>query len=206
MKLFLASGSDALAQISRYFSAKKATVLFIANAADNDPEPHWWVESDREQFKKIGYEINEIDLRNISKEDFVQQLENSDIVHFCGGSTLYLINLLRKRSLDVPLVESVKSDKVLYSGASAGSMIAAGDLSLCRKDDEEKEAIAQGATDFKGLGLVNFLVLPHCNNEHFAKSNSRMVAGLVEVGQPIIAIRDSQAIWVENEKFQIVEV
>lgn len=209
MKLFLASSFDKTIKIfekklGTSISGKK--VIFVANAADKHTTDTWWVRVDREAFVKHGCNLSEIDLRNISESDLEKLLNVSDIIHFCGGSVLYLLNLIKEKGLSNIIIDQVRKGKIIYSGTSAGSIIPALDLRLFNFDSEEKEYIdVESIKDFSGLGLVNFLILPHTNNIDFVDANTVVVRHLPEFSQPALFLYDNQAVWVEGDKFEIVE-
>ena len=209
MKLFLSSSNEALSLLSSKLpkKGKGAKVMFIANASDNIPGDHWWVKADRDALVKLGCTINEIDFRKISKADFTNAINSSDLIHFCGGSTLNLISTIKKAGIQDVISETVRKGKIMYSGTSAGSMIATDDmkLKLCKYDDEEKEMV-KTITDYTGLGLVNFLIIPHTNNKDFVESNKKMIEHLSDNPAALIFINDSQAVWVEDKKFEILEI
>ncbi len=209
MKLFLASAFDqSLASFKKIFGSQKGRkVIFIANASDTHKGDTWWIETDRQAFIKLGCEIIETDLRTISKGDFERRLKTSDIIHFCGGSVLYLIDLLRRKKFDKLVVSFVKKGQIIYTGTSAGSMIAAADLILSYFDPEEKEYVdVESIKDFSGLKLVNFLIIPHTNNKDFSGGNSKMVTELPDIKsrQPLIFIYDGQAVFVNDEGVRII--
>lgn len=206
MKLFLTSSLDKTLELlpkklSGPLSGKK--VLFIANASDNAIGDKWWIDLDRKAFERSECVISDIDLRNISVHDFAVELTKHDIVHFCGGSVLYLASLMRRGGFVDALIDSVRGEDILYTGTSAGSMVAAKDLSLNRWDPEE-QAYVVGMEDFSGIGLVNFLILPHSNSKDFVESNLRMVEKLPEYNQAVVVLYDNQAIWVEDTKLEIL--
>jgi len=180
-------------------------VIFIANASDTHKGKTWWVDDDRQSFKKLGCQVKNIDLRIISKKDLEKVLQESDIIHFCGGSVLYLINLLREKGFDKLIIDFVRKDRIIYTGTSAGSMIVAEDLKLSYYDPEETEYIdVKKMKDFSGLKFVNFLIIPHTNNKDFSKGNVEMVKYLSKFSQSLIFIYDNQAVWVEDDKFEIL--
>jgi len=210
MKLFLASAFDKTFELLKDrvpggTVGKK--VMFIANASDNIDGDKWWIDCDRQAFIKLGCNIIDIDLRNVTKDIFRKNLEESDIIHFCGGSVIYLHFLIRKGDFAELLTEYVLANKIIYTGTSAGSMIMARDLTLNAYDPEEKEFVDK-MEDKKGLGWVNFMVMPHANNKEMAPGNALMVSELpeIETTQPLIFIYDNQVVWVEDDKFQILSV
>ena len=204
MRLFLASSINKTAKlIPEFTKVKNGIVLFVANASDCDIGDKWWIDADREALKEVGFTIKDIDLRNISKENFEIELNNSDIIHFCGGSVLYLISLLRQKGFDNALIDAVRNNKIIYSGTSAGSMITAADLSLSAFDPEEPEDYKK-EQNYLGLGLVNFLIIPHCNSKDFTGSNQKMVKEVPNFSQPLIFIYDNQAVFVQDDNFKII--
>ncbi|MEK7566336.1 MAG: Type 1 glutamine amidotransferase-like domain-containing protein [Patescibacteria group bacterium] len=207
MKLYLASSIDKTISGLKLKAPElgaNSKVFFITNAADTYTNT-WWIDLDRKTFENLGWEIIDTDLRKISKDEFKNQLENADIVHVCGGSVLYLITLLKEKGLDKILAENISQSKIIYTGTSAGSMIVAKDLKLSAYDEEEAKFVAN-IKDFTGLGLVDFYIIPHCQNAEFVATTLKMIEHLPEIKYPIFLINDNQAIWVDDKKFEIISV
>lgn len=208
MKLFLASAFDkSLTSFKKIFGSQKGRkVIFIANAADNFKGDKWWIKTDRDAFLKLGCQPTDVDLRNITKNDFQKLLKESDIIHFCGGSVIYLVCIIKERGFDKLITNAVKKGKLIYTGTSAGSMIIAEDLVINAYDPEEKEFVAR-MKDNSGLGLVNFLIIPHADNKDFIKINSKMVSELPKIKsrQPLIFIYDGQAVFVEDNRVRLIK-
>ena len=96
MKLFLASSIDKTATLLTPLLSKEpklTRLLFVANAADPYTEK-WWIDLDRDKFIELGFQLTEIDLRRVSAEEFLKMLNESDVLHICGGGVYYLINLI----------------------------------------------------------------------------------------------------------------
>lgn len=206
MKLFLTSSFDKVTDLFLQkveFDVKGKRVLFVENASDPYAEEKWWVESDRSAFLSFGCEVVSLDLRTISIEDFEMQLKDAPIIHFCGGSVLYVIALLKEKCLDKILSRYVKEGKILYTGTSAGSMIVAKDLSLSKRNAEEAERVSK-MTDFSGLSWVDFAVIPHSNSTDWIPENKKIVEALPGYGYPVIFLSDAQAIWVEDKKLEVL--
>lgn len=205
MKLFLASSFDETFNLltTKVGSLVGKTVLFSANAADNHPGDKWWLKTDRDAFEKLGGKIQEVDLRAISSEELADQLEKADIFHFCGGSVIYLASLIKNKELVAPITNAVRQGKVIYTGTSAGSMLVSADLTMGTYDPEE-EPYVKATKDYSGLGLVNFLIMPHADNQDFLESNRRTIEHLPENKVPLIFLNDNQAVWVEDGKLEIL--
>lgn len=206
MKLFLASALDKTAPLlaKKLPKTKKPRkVLFVENADDYSESDKSWIKLDREALVKLGFEIVETDLRTIPQEEFTKNLKTSDVIHFCGGSVLYLISLLRDKGFDKIIVEFVRKDKIIYSSSSAGSMIVAKDISLSAVDTGEEKFVSK-MKDFSGLGLTNFLIIPHSGNAEFLEGNKKIIEQLPKYSQPLIFLYDNQVVWVEDDKVEFL--
>lgn len=208
MKLFLASSFDKTALLlpkKLGFSLTDKKVLFISNASDNHVGDRWWVKIDRDAFISLGCQITDLDLREISKEDFSDILSTADIIHFCGGSVLHLLLVLQQKDVVSIIAEAVSKGKIIYTGTSAGSMIVSKDITLAKYDDEEAPFIDK-VNNLSGFGLVSFMILPHSNNLGFIESNKKTISHTPENNTPLIVINDNQAVYVEDEKFEILNI
>ncbi|HEY4474978.1 MAG TPA: Type 1 glutamine amidotransferase-like domain-containing protein [Candidatus Paceibacterota bacterium] len=205
MKLFLASSLDetiSLLESRLNKPIKDNTVLFIANAADPLENP-WWVDLDRNKFLGAGYKITEVDLRKLSHEEFVKSLENSDIVHVCGGSVFYLLSVLKREGFGEAIVKAIREDKVIYTGTSAGSVVVSKSNEIYKHDPDEVK-FADRISDFSGLGLVDFVIVPHCGKSDFIEANKAVVEHMPEFPYPMIFLHDNQVVYVENKKLEIL--
>ena len=205
MKLFLASSLDKTISLLKSRIPESAKrVVFVPNAADPCDE-NWWVDLDREAFKVLGFEITEIDLRETSRDRFEQTLRATDILHVCGGSVFYLLSLLKKQNLETIIIDYVKNNKIMYTGTSAGSIIPSASLDIYKHDTEEGR-FYKNAEESKGLGLVNFVIMPHCNNPEMTENNKNVIEHAHEYPVPLLLLHDSQAVWVEDKSFELLNV
>ncbi len=207
MKLYLASAIDkTISSLNLKVPELGADskVLFITNASDTYTDT-WWIDLDKKAFTELGCKIIDTDLRKTSESEFIKLLEDVNAVHVCGGSVLYLMNLLKERGFDAILKEAILKNNIVYTGTSAGSMIVAKDIKLSSYDEEETKFVIE-TKNFDGLGLVDFYIIPHCQNADFLESKIKMMEHLPENKNPIFLINDNQAIWVDNKKLEIVSV
>lgn len=180
MKLFLASSADkTLGEFTKLCPEAGKRVLFVPNAADPYATEHFWVNRDRNAFRELEYDLAEIDLRETTRDNFVQHLSQSDILHVCGGSVSYLGWILRGKGIDDLIIDAVRTEAVVYTATSAGSMIVSEDLTMfSNEDEEEREYVARGF-DKKGLGLVPWTIAPHSNQKDFVASHKHVVEELL---------------------------
>jgi len=199
MKLFLASSLGTTAKLlsQKIGNPKSWNVLFISNAADAVGSDAPWVLSDRRALIGLGYNLIDLDLRVVDEAVFAEKLRGVDMIHFCGGSVVYLISLLRKQGLVGVLISAVRSGKVVYSGTSAGSMIVA--------FDPEEQPFLQDFVDKSGLGLVNFLILPHAQRTSVVDSQKVVVENFPHAPYPILFLSDEWVVWSEDGKMEILK-
>ncbi len=124
-KAFLASSLDLtlehLADLAQ-INPKNTNIAFVDIAA----VPYvgkmdlFWVENDKKKFIELGYNLTEINIENESPEI----LNRFDIIHLCGGNTLYLLMKLHRTNWFKSIKEMVENGKIIFTGTSAGSMVA----------------------------------------------------------------------------------
>jgi len=210
MKLFLASSLDKTLHLLAGIAGivpSETKVAFIANAADPyTGDKQWgekiWVKDDKKKFQELGYIVSDIDLEDMDADLLEESLVEFDIIHICGGNALYFIRLLQRKGLS-EIFKKIIIEKI-YTGTSAGSMIAAPSLEIEKYSDEAKPEILAELENFKGLGLVDFLIMPHSNNKDFKEDFTRYIDHLSEYKDPLIFLYDNQVVWVEDGSMKIL--
>ncbi|MBI3385062.1 Type 1 glutamine amidotransferase-like domain-containing protein [Candidatus Gottesmanbacteria bacterium] len=202
MKLFLTSNGLTNYVLRNKFvellekNPKEANVAFI-NTASKVQDDNGYVETDLQNLKKTG--VKNISLVDISepKENWQNNLFETDVIWMEGGNTFYLLEELRKSGLTKDLKDVVKEK--LYVGVSAGSIIVGPTITIANVEPPDINSI--GMTDFSALSWVNFELSPHTTNfvplenvEKFAK----------ESPYTIYAYDDNVALLIQNEKVGFV--
>ena len=177
-------------------------VAFVDNAADPYKPNVPWVEADLQAFESKGSIVEKIDLQALDNNQIIERISQSDILHINGGSTLYLLKLLQDKNLVQPLRQLILQDKVIYTGSSAGSMIAGPNLECCQVFDEL--GISKEIANFNSLNLVNFVVLPHMQNQPDHDEALKVIQNYIRPNYSYITLSDNQAIWVSGGKFEIL--
>jgi dipeptidase E len=135
-------------------------------------------------------------LPSIKEEVWVAAVEEADALLVNGGDVFYLFRWMRESGLAdrLPLLR-----ETVYVGVSAGSMVTAPIFGETYDDPNSPFVIA------KGLGLVDFALLPHVDHPDHPESTTagaeRMAA---EVPVPTYAIDDQTAIKVVNDTVEVV--
>jgi len=113
-----------------------------------------------------------------------------------------LLSLINEKDFENIIKNSILTGDLIYTGTSAGSMIVADSVKSGSFDPEEKDFIDK-VPDCKGLGIVNFLIMPHCNSADFTEANVDTVKQLPELKTPLIMLYDNQVVWAEDGKIEI---
>ena len=201
MPLFLSSNlclcEDNLAKL---VDPKQYTIAVIANASDMYTDPVW-VDDDLKSLNRLGFNIENIDLRK--KQDVNKLLKDSKYngLFVAGGNTFYLLDILKSTGV----FEFIKTNinNLLYLGSSAGSVVCSPNIEIIKHIDKPLESTSH---DLDGFGFIKPMFLPHFANEYFRQKYDKMFQDKTFFSLPIITVRDSDALWVENGKMEFLSV
>ena len=135
-------------------------------------------------------------LPSIKRENWVTPVEEADALLVFGGDVLYLCRWMRESGL-AELLPSLR--KTVYVGVSAGSMVTAPIFGETYDDPNAPFVIE------KGLGLVDFALLPHLDHEDHPESSTAKVERMAaKVPVPTYGIDDETAIKVVDGVAEVI--
>ncbi len=209
-RIFLASSVDVTAkaiadEIQKEFGADKKRLLFITTASElKKQQDLGWQNDDRKSLTNAGFEVTDWTIAGKSGDEIQQIIETFDVIHFNGGNVFYLLKQLQlTNSIDI-FRKAVESGKI-YTGSSAGSMIASPNILPAKTLDKIEDA--KKLKDFSGMAIVDFLVMPHWGSDHFKEKYSNDKLSAAYGGRDkIILLRDSQYVSVRDDRYKIVSV
>ena len=146
----------------------------------------------------LGLTVEALDVSTASYESIVSTLTKNDIIFVGGGNTFYLLQELRRSGADKILIQEVNKGK-LYIGESAGAIIACPDIGYCVGMDSPEKA--PELTDYTGLGLVDFYIVPHIGNEEMGEAAEKAVEEY-NSRLDLEVITDKQVIQVEDKSYR----
>ncbi len=123
-------------------------------------------------------------------------------MYFGGGNRYHLMEWIARSGFSRELPRLMR-EKV-YVGMSGGSMVTASTLNLdvshvLFEDDLDR------SVDREGLGLVDFLVVPHLNNPYFHNLREDVVARFAATSKSrIYALDDNSAVKVDDDGVTVV--
>ena len=197
MNLFLCSHFSSVGSfLKEQIMGKK--VLFIPTASIHE-DYTGYVGSARKLFKKLDAKLIECDISNEKIPNIKEFLEDSDVIYFTGGNSFFLIDQLRKTGVDVFLKQELKKGK-LFVGESAGAIVCAPTISYIEIMDSIPVDYSQ--SDYKGLNIIDFYVLPHYLTAPFKKITEQIMEKYSNLD--IKAINNLQAIIIKDEKREVI--
>ncbi|MCG3692159.1 peptidase E [Aliarcobacter butzleri] len=172
-KLFLASSFKDVANIFADFEKdlKGKTVTFIPTASKVE-KVIFYVNSGKKALQKLGLIIDELDISTASNDEINSKLRNNDFIYITGGNTFFLLQELKKTGADKIIIDEINKGK-LYIGESAGAIVTSANVEYAKRMDDVKKA--PNLTEFSGLNLVDFYVIPHYTNFPFEKTVEKII-------------------------------
>lgn len=147
-------------------------------------------------FKGLGFNIEEVDLREYDTEDELKSaLKNYDVMWFNGGNTFCLRWVIDQSVLTKGLLKDVLKFGTVYAGDSAGAIIVGPTLKHFDAADDP-DVVPEAIYD--GLGLVDFVVLPHYESEKHGEIVKGIGKELEEDGRQTKPLTDEEFILMED--------
>lgn len=210
MRLFLSSENfgkypGVLADITG-----KKKVAYIGNAKDYGPtsERAAKIAEHRQQFSDLGFEFEEIDLRDYFDAKVPADiLDGFGLVWCSGGNTFLLRSAMKQSGLDKILISKVKADKVAYGGSSAGSVVAGPTLRGTEHGDDpgHVDEVYKADVVWDGLGLVDTVIVPHWGSDWFGAEAEKMAGALDDSGHTYECLEDGQVFVVNGDKVEVLK-
>lgn len=201
-KLFLASYFSLVSDLLLPLLPKKPnklTLAFIPTAADLYPIKPWFY-GDKLKLKMMGFKMIEVDLKNKTKAQLFGELEHVDVLFVSGGNTYYLLEKSQKSGF-LEIVRMLVSNGVVYVGSSAGSALACPTIEHIEDLDDINAA---ALTDFQGLNLINFLILPHYGNKKYEDRFQRIITKWKNNNFKVQTLTDTQAYVINQDSIQLI--
>lgn len=211
MRLFLSSyRAGRYDHRLREFLGTTNKVAVITNAKDykSFDDRRSKIAENFQYFRSVGLEPTEIDLRPyFFKSGTAKLLTNHSFVWLAGGNAFLLRRALAYSGMDRFLFDQARSNKIILAGESAGAIVTGPTLRYSEMDvaghEDSPDFIAPGYQKeviWEGLGLVDYVPVPHYESPDYKKEIKRYMK-LLEVNYiPYKAMTDEQAIIIDGDK------
>ena len=203
-KLFLASYFAFVADLLLPLLPKKPNELrlaFIPTAADPYSNKPWMYE-DRNKLVAMGFIMKDVDIKNKTKEQLTEELQDIDIIFVSGGNTYYLLEYVQKSGFG-DVVKKLIEGGVVYIGSSAGSALACPTIEYI--EDFDDRSIAH-LNSFEGLSLTKKLILPHYGEEKEESKFQDIMKRWKGNGYEVVLLKYSQVVVIDGATEKILSI
>lgn len=205
-KLYLASDIGTVAQsiANDIGSPKRLKLIFINTAAEDKTRDKKWLERDRNGLIKAGFAVKDYTITGKTQKNIAKDLQAVDVIHVNGGNTFYLLLQARKSGFDQWVKQAVSKGKI-YTGSSAGSQIVSPNIEILKR--LETKSYEKELKVFTGIGLVDFVILPHWGSKDFQILYlSQRLKLAYKPKNKIILLNDWQYVQVEGDMYKIIDI
>lgn len=173
-----------------------ARVAYVPDAARTMPDAPFAIE-ERAFLQDSCSELIELPAATTPIDEFRRVLASVDGVYVGSGETFDLLHVLRSTGADIALAEAVRGG-LPYAASSAGSIVAG--PSIEPNAIMDSPAIAPGLTDYRGLELTPFVIVPHAQGTMGPFTIDVISRTVREYGQKwhLLLLRDGQALHVDD--------
>ncbi|MGA3150478.1 MAG: Type 1 glutamine amidotransferase-like domain-containing protein [Candidatus Saccharimonadales bacterium] len=215
MRLFLSSQDlGNYPEVAAKLAGKNKKAAYLKNAQDDlsPEERNWSTPEKKKMFEAAGFEFEEIDLRDYfgESEKLLNKLSNFGSLWSSGGNTFILRRAMRASSLDMILKKLLKEDKILYGGWSAGACITAPSLRGIEYGDRpQPDAVPDNYPNkeiiWDGLGLVDFMIVPHCKSDWFGAEADKSIQYFKKHKISYKPLEDGQVILIDGTREEFLK-
>lgn len=202
MKAFLTSDSLEQKHFDKFkellSKPKVPKALFITTASvpyGHNPKPDW-LDRSLGEMSQFAETVDEISLE---EEHIPDDLSQYGFIFIGGGSVFYLAYRLAETGLDKKIKKYVK-DEGVFSGSSAGAIILMNDIGPYASVDDPSQAPKM----YPGLGLVDFAVLPHADNEKYGPLMHKLAKDFQKNEYQTSLFNDNQVLVIDGDKREII--
>ncbi|WP_158255787.1 Type 1 glutamine amidotransferase-like domain-containing protein [Amycolatopsis sp. BJA-103] len=191
-----------LGRVPEFVSGEiKGKVLAFVPTAATPYEDRSFVERDRIALAGMGFDVRDVPLEGKNVETLRDELAEVEVLFVAGGNSFYLLQEVKSSGFDVVL-EELLDRGVPYIGASAGAILVGPDLRPVTTLDDPGAASA--LNDMTGLGLVNFVTLPHYGVENYLPEYHSIIKRYQDE-LDLIPLRNDQAVDVTGSEHAVVD-
>ncbi|HEX3732376.1 MAG TPA: Type 1 glutamine amidotransferase-like domain-containing protein [Mycobacteriales bacterium] len=157
-----------------------------------------WITEDRRWFSGNGLATEDLELATATARDVENALARADLVYVAGGNTYFLLHHMKRTQF----WDAAKNRDLMYSGASAGAIVACPDIAYIGNLDDR--GAAPDLADTVGAGLLDFRIMPHMNDERARPTIDRILSQWA-ADTPLIKLTDDEAVVFEGSAWRVVE-
>ncbi len=180
-------------------------VALIANALDCFDDIKRREEVQKAQcleLNNLGMRAEVLDLRKFfgKKEELKKKANEFGLFYVIGGNVFVLRQAMKLSSFDITLKDLSKRKNIVYAGFSAGVCVIGPTLKgLNLMDDIESKPYGKRIkTVWEGIGLIDYVIVPHYKSDHKETELANQAIKYLEKNKlPFKPLRDGEVIIIE---------
>jgi len=177
--------------------------VFIDTAAGMyDKSEAEWLLGDRRALEEVGFSVTDYTLVGKTKAQLIEDFSDIDLLFVAGGNTFLLLEHAQKSGF-IELLQENAFPNATYVGSSAGSVLLSNDISIIRYLDDPKVA---NVNTTKGVGILDFVFLPHWGSEYFASRYQEMFSSAYADKVSFLTLTDEQYLLVDGSSIQLFTI
>lgn len=186
-------------RLPEYLGGRVAYVDTAARATPDAP----FAQRERAAVEAVAREVLDLPVVGADARAAAQVLAGCDAVYVAGGETFTLLDDLRTSGLDRVLTDAARGG-LTYVSSSAGSLVAGPSVEPAAALDDPGQA--PGLSDYRGLGLTQWVVLPHAQGSLPPYPIDAYAHAVADHGRqwPLLLLRDGQALLVDDDGDHLV--
>ena len=184
MKLYISSyklGNNT-EELEKWIEMNGNKIALIPNSRDVFEESERktaGINKDVDSLRSLGFDVTVVSLKDYfgNSEQLKKDLEQYHAFFAIGGNSFALRKAMQLSGFDMFLKEIYEKKNYLYGGYSAGICVLAPDLQAIKLVDEPVNPYNEDEVLYKGVGILNYLPVPHYKSNH---PESEMINDVVE--------------------------
>ena len=198
-----------LTEFQKLFPKNKKT-LFVQNAMDYSKD-HKNLEKRLNHYmwllEGLGLEPEQLDLRKYfgKKKALEKKMKSAGVIWVSGGNVFVLRQAMKLSGFDKILLKLSKKDDLLYGGASAGTCILAPSLRGIEIADSLKQNPYHVKTIWEGLGLIDYLPLPHYKARGWSRTIQRIIEYCLKHRIVFRVLKNGEVITIKKGKEKLLQ-
>jgi dipeptidase E len=213
MRLFLSSENLGNYPIVFLKMVGNGKLAVIENAKDDEPQLRKTrIKEHVKQLISQGFDAEELDLRYYfgKSDELNKKLQEYSGVFVFGGNTFILRRAMAASGFDKAIKHLLKESNIVYGGSSAGSCVCAKSLHGIEIGDRpQPDNVPRDypikETIWEGLGLVDFMVIPHYGSTWWGKEAADNIKYLKKNNLSYRILKDGQAIVIDGDNEEFLE-
>jgi dipeptidase E len=199
MRLFLASEAknpESIEKLKKFVGKPldQLKIVYIPTANNSEVRGTWKQGESVKVANSLTPNFKIVELEESINRDITNDFDDADIVWVAGGLSGYLLYWMRRSKFD-RLLPKLLDKGVVYVGSSAGSMVTGKTLQTSEWFIGEEEP---GVSLIPGLGLVDFEIYPHYEDELYNQINNLWKKGTLYL------LKNGEVITVDGDKVEVL--